>query len=252
MEECKRRHEEKGARGKPLTLKPWHSALLLMRTLFPSTVREAGPDELPLKEGENSSKLGSKCVKGEWAGMPIYTLTLEERKTCPRSCLHLHDCYGNGMHMAWRYVINIMLLERIEAQVKELSARFPQGFIVRLHVLGDFATVSYAQFWLRLIQEYPALHVFGFTAHRRHTPIGRLLEAESARWDRFRLRFSDNPQSNRAAGVIYVTPGLMAPYGRHQDGLVCPVDSGDTEACGKCGLCWATNTAKDRILFIAH
>jgi hypothetical protein len=147
-----------------------------------------------------------------------------------------------------------LLLERIEAQVKDLSLRFPRGFIVRLHILGDFATVSYAQFWLRLIREYPALRVFGFTAHQRHTAIGRLLEAESVRWDRFRLRFSDNPQPERATAVIYVKPGLKGPSGNHDGGYVCPVDSSDKEMCGTCGYCWSDSPKlrDKRILFIAH
>lgn len=249
---CDRRHKEQPKRGKPITLAPDRYELLLMRTLFPSRIREAGPDELPLKRGNNSRKLGSKCVKGDWIGKPIYTLTLEERGTCPMSCHHLHDCYGNKMHWAWRYVINASLLERIEAQVKALSEKNPKGFIVRLHVLGDFATLSYTKFWLRLIDENPALHVFGFTAHQRHTAIGALIEAESAKWDRFRMRFSDNPEPKRATAVIYPEPYLVPPRGRVDAGLVCPVESDDTEACGTCGLCWSSAMRDTRILFIAH
>ncbi len=41
-------------------------------------------------------KLGKKVTKGIYKGYPIFTLTLEERKTCPRSCKHWNNCYGDG------------------------------------------------------------------------------------------------------------------------------------------------------------
>ena len=42
----------------------------------------------PLKWGHNSAKVGGRAIRGRWKNLPIYTLTLEERATCPRSCVN--------------------------------------------------------------------------------------------------------------------------------------------------------------------
>jgi hypothetical protein len=55
--------------------------------MFPSRVFD--PDEVQrvLKDGHQSRKIGKFVTKGKMRGFPIFTLTLEERATCPRSCL---------------------------------------------------------------------------------------------------------------------------------------------------------------------
>jgi len=57
--------------------------------------------ERALKASTNV-KLGKRVTKGKLAGFPILTLTLEERATCPASCIHYADCYGNNMMNATR------------------------------------------------------------------------------------------------------------------------------------------------------
>lgn len=60
-----------------------HTALEEARTIFPKSVTNAWDTDRLLVSGVNNAKLGGKIEKGEWAGFPIYHLTLEERATCP-------------------------------------------------------------------------------------------------------------------------------------------------------------------------
>lgn len=52
-------------------------------------------DSFAMTYGANNPKTGKRITKGLWAGMPIYTLTLEERASCPSYCHMWRDCYGN-------------------------------------------------------------------------------------------------------------------------------------------------------------
>ena len=70
------------------------------RTIYTKSVKF--PDKL-LKQGKNNGKLGDKVTKGIFPhGLKMLSLTLEERKTCVRSCEHWGDCYGNNMPFAHR------------------------------------------------------------------------------------------------------------------------------------------------------
>jgi hypothetical protein len=66
------------------------------RSIFPSRVFD--PDEVGrvLKDGHQSRKIGKAVTKGPRRGWPIFTLTLEERATCPRTCKAWGFCYGNS------------------------------------------------------------------------------------------------------------------------------------------------------------
>lgn len=168
--------------------------------------------------------------------MPIYYLSLEERATCPRTCFHWRDCYGNKMRLAKRYVDGQDLRKAIARQLLDLSLRHPGGFVVRLHNLGDFQSIDYALWWLALLDQFPLMRIFGYTAHELGTPIGDLLwSASEHRWDRFAMRFSAGTPPERGA--------------LHDQGIVCPNITGKTQCCGTCGLCWQT---KRNIAFPSH
>src|SRR5438105_3919896 len=99
-----------------------HPAIMAGRTIYPTTVR-AGRDRWALKSGVNSRKIGGEILKGRWAGMPILTLTLEERKTCPTSCKLFRSCFGNKMHFADRVDAGPDLFWRLEREIPLLEAR---------------------------------------------------------------------------------------------------------------------------------
>jgi len=92
--------------GQSASLLPYnHPAVVAGRTVYPTTVcsprRDVG-GPCVLKSAANSRKIGGEILKGRWNGFPAYTLTLEERATCPTTCRHWRSCYGNKMQWAQR------------------------------------------------------------------------------------------------------------------------------------------------------
>jgi hypothetical protein len=238
-----RRHTRRGHQG-PLVLAPSHRAMIHDEPLFPNMVRSASNVDRVLKRGGHSRKLGSHFSKGEWRGLPIYSLSLPERLTCPASCRVRDRCYGNRMQVAPRFTVDRDLYRALRVELTNLASMFPGGFAIRLHALGDFASRTYLNFWIGQLRRLPQVHLFGFTAHTRDSEIGALIERESRRWDRFRIRFS------HARGQRSATTMLDPPWGRHAAGITCPADSDHSEhSCGSCGVCV---TSKTRIVFRLH
>lgn len=222
--------------GRGITLPAFHQSARGGRSMFPSRV--FAPDEVQrvLKSGHQSRKIGAFATKGPRKGWPIYTLTLEERNTCPRTCREWLTCYGNNMQAAERIEHGDELELALEAEVGALAQAHPGGFIVRLHVLGDFYSAAYVAFWRRMLAALPALNLFGFTAHDPASPIGRavaLLAADFG-WSRAAIRFSGAPHELRASRVIGA--------GEDDDAaILCPAQTGATDCCGTCTLCWQSD-----------
>jgi hypothetical protein len=216
------------------------------RTLYPHTVVKKIAAEPLLKHGQNSSKIGGLVLKGKWKGMPIYTLTLEERATCPTSCQHWRSCFGNKMQLAHRMNhLDPNFETQLVREVCSLGRKHPQGFVIRLHVLGDFFSVRYVQVWQALLEQVPGLRVFGYSARwQPEDPIAAaLVRLVMAQWERFSIRFSNAPADECA------TVSIEHPIQRPPDAVICPEQVGKTESCSTCGLCWQT---KRRIAFLQH
>lgn len=217
-----------------MTLKGNHAAIVEERTLFPTRVMDV--DHRVLKSGINQRKLGGRVVKGKWTGMPIYSLTLEERATCPKSCEHWFNCYGNHMYAAKRYRHGEELERELEIELAALAADHPQGFVVRLHILGDFYSVHYVCCWGRWLDRFPNLRVFGYTARDPNEPIGLALQnVRDVYPDRWWVRWSGRDNDT------WLSTG--------ETGITCPVQTGKTDCCGTCALCW---TAEMPIRFLVH
>lgn len=209
------------------------------RTLFPSRVY--APDEVArlLKDGQQSRKIGAVVEKGYRKGWPIFTLTLEERATCPKpqpdgtGCGEWASCYGNNMQAAERILHGPALIAGLRTELAELATRHPRGFMVRLHVLGDFWSVGYVEFWRQQLERLPALHLFGFTAHPPASEIGAAVTAmiDDTGWIRCAIRFSGAPGTMRASRVL-------APGDSDSQAVLCPAQTGGTECCATCALCW--------------
>lgn len=232
-----------------------HPALSAGRTIFPGAVQPVRVAKRLLISGVNNSKIGGSIEKGPWAGMPVYTLTLEERATCPTSCAVWADCYGNAMPWPKRWDhTDPEFLVRLEAEVTLLGYDHPDGFVVRLHVLGDFYSASYVYFWARMLARVRALRVYGYTA--RTVLDADPASARTARaiavladymWARFAVRTSSrNPDvADSRAIVVDADPD-------REDVIVCPAQTGATEACSTCGLCWSPNARGKTIAFLRH
>lgn len=230
------------AGGRGVSLSALHPAHHGARTIFGSRVY--APDEVGrvLKTGHQSRKIGKTVMKGARRGWPIFTLTLEERASCPRpqadgaGCREWASCYGNNMQAAERIEAGPALIAALEGEIAALAARHPGGFMVRLHVLGDFWSVEYVQFWGAMLRQWPMCALFGFTAHAPASPIGRAVAALALDfgWSRAAIRFSGAPHEVRAARVI--GPGEVDALA-----ILCPAQTGATECCATCALCWQSD-----------
>lgn len=241
------------------TLTKTQLAIATGRTIFRTTLKDTtqdtlGKSERVIKESTNV-KLGKRVTKGKLKGFKILTVTLEERKTCPRSCAHWSNCYGNNMPFATRYAANSDLESRMESELTELQKKNPKGFLVRLHILGDFYSVAYVDKWKKWLDSFPALHVYGYTANQpdasdvTESAIGQaVLSIQQQNPTRFAIRFSGNFERNQMTALSGDDSRAMqlADSGK---AFVCPVQTGKTASCGTCGLCW---TAEKPVVFLTH
>ena len=242
------------------------------RTIFQNRIKQAdrqtmAASELLIKKSTNV-KLGKRVTKGKWKGFPIFTLTLEERATCPRSCAHWADCYGNNMMYAFRYEAGPALETMLETELAELQRKHPNGFLVRLHILGDFYSVGYVAKWAKWLGMFPALHVYGYTANQPNASdkteraIGQaLLTLLDHCGERWAIRFSGNfDRSTMTANSADDSRAMDAV--NDKQAFLCPTqiskETGRYAAkgeetlvpdCGACGLCW---TASKPVVFITH
>lgn len=229
--------------GPRINLPAHHPAIRKATTFFPSQVKPASMMIRLLKSGVHSRKLGGTVTKGRWRGFPIYSLTLEERDTCPRSCAEWATCYGNNMPFAARILDDDTLARRLWGELASLNAEHPSGFVVRLHVLGDFYSVEYVDFWRQALADFPALNVFGFTARYAPDPIGvALMTLVGTHLDRFAIRFSGKMALGAMASEVIDTAGQAS-------GVLCPAESDPDRCCANCALCF---NSIHNISFIRH
>lgn len=229
-------------KGQRVEINQWHPAVRHGGTIYGQQVQPAGLAGRILKSGEHNRKIGRISVKGRWKGMAIYTLTLEERATCPRSCREWLSCYGNNMGHAPRVFDDGTLEIRLMGELAHLNALHPAGFIVRLHVLGDFYSVDYVGFWRRALVHFPALHLWGFTARQPSDPIGRaVLLMMQDNLERCSMRVS--------AGGLPELCSEVVDRAEQATGIVCPAELDPDRSCATCGLCW---TSERTITFLRH
>lgn len=227
-----------------MQLKPGHQALTKGRTVFLKTVIPPSQAKRLLQPASTNRKLGGgklRIEKGRWRGMPLYQLLLEERATCPSSCNQWDNCYGNNMYLAKR--INHRgpeLVRYLRHEVAALAKAAPGGFVIRLHVLGDFYSKAYVRFWHDALARHLSLRLFGYT-HRlpgQGDGIGEAIEAINST-DRCWIRFSDR------GGLMSANVGAATG----PEDIQCPEEVGKTKSCLTCGLCWQTRLP---IKFLTH
>lgn len=221
------------------TLSSTNKAVLKGTTIFLKSVKDPCDVKRILQPASSNSKLGKSSTiitKGSWKGMPLYSLSLEERSTCPRTCNQWNSCYGNNMPFANRIDHEATdFLKLLDSEIATLSLKHSIGFVIRLHVLGDFYSVGYVNFWLKALKKYTSLRIFGYTHRLKTSMIGsavqRLNQAGAF------IRWSD------AGG------NMSANCPPKTGDIVCPEQLGKTESCLTCGLCWSKVPS---IGFIGH
>lgn len=212
-------------------------------TIFEKTVKPASERKQILQSVDSNTKIGkggNVITRGIWRGMPMYSLTLEERKTCPSNCSQWDTCYGNNSPFRIRVAIDSTFYDKLEAELAKLNEKHKQGFVVRLHVLGDFPDKDYVLFWEFQIMRFANLHLFGYTHHKKTSDIGYQIHLMNY-WhlDRSKIRFSDSTVEFRAN---------VEPEGK-ATGIICPEQTGKTKSCLTCGLCWGIDKP---ITFLQH
>lgn len=222
----------------------------MTRTKYPSRVYDPGSPLLHrvLGLGENNRKLGRTVAKGRFKGYTIRTLSLEERVTCPTSCGHWIDCYGNNMPWAKRIDHKgDMFLPRLEAELDHAVETAKVGVLVRLHVLGDFYSDEYVEFWRRMLNKHPTLAAWGYTAYRWGTgPVYQALVMMAQDFEgtgRWSIRTSN-------FGAVWGTESIKSEEEwRRGTSFICPEQTGKTKSCATCGACWST---PKNVAFIDH
>lgn len=216
------------------------------RTKFPRSVKPTSAMKNLLVSGHSNVKIGRDVRKGKHRGYWIYTLSLEERKTCPSSCQHWQSCYGNNMPFAKRIDhTDPTFLPRLKAEIAALCAvRGRVGVLVRLHALGDFYSAEYVKFWDRMLRLNPTLAIYGYTARNNEDDIGPAVFRLRNKWGfRAMIRSSNGARHNMA------TVSIGSAESRPKNAFICPEQTGNTRACATCGACWSTSK---NVAFLEH
>jgi hypothetical protein len=132
---------ERKQEPKQLAFDARHPAFIEGRSIFSRKgVRKPADIKNLLVSGHSNVKIGNDVRVGLFKGYRIFTLTLQERATCPRSCLNWTTCYGNNMPYASRvdHTDKVEFERRLETEVETLLRKPWPGILVRLHALGDF------------------------------------------------------------------------------------------------------------------
>lgn len=204
------------------------------RTKFSKSVKRTGDQKHLLVSGHSNVKIGRDVRKGKLRGYWIYTLSLEERATCPSSCKHWRTCYGNNMPFAKRIDhTDPEFLPALEKEIVQLCSK-RIGILIRLHALGDFFSAEYVAFWERMLREHANLALYGYTA-RNSGSIKWAIDALYAEFkDRALIRFSDG-------GFPYKsTVSIGGEASCPPNAFICPEQTGKTKCCATCGACWST------------
>ena len=210
------------------------------QSIYQKSLRD--PKEGLLKKGSSNKKLGFKITSHKWKGKRLYSLTLEERTTCPTSCHHWDDCYGNNMPFAHRFKTpNIDLF--LEREIESLMQKHKEGIVIRLHVLGDFFHVEYVLFWQEMLLKHPKLAIFGYTAREEDSHIGKAIMFLNMRFsERCVIRSSRSEEENNFWSYA-------AEESFEGSSFVCPEQTDKVKDCASCGLCWTT---KKTVKFLSH
>ena len=211
-------------------------------TIYQKSIKS--PSEFTLlKKGSSNKKLGFNIKSKKWNGSKLYSLTLVERETCPKTCHHWEDCYGNNMPFAHRFSTE-GLIPKLRQEVETLLAKNPNGITIRLHVLGDFYSVEYVRFWEAMLLFNENLTLFGYTANLPSSEIGKAIWLMNIRFsERCVIRYSHNAESTML-GEWYA-----AEESFEGSSFTCPEQTGKVKSCADCGLCWTTQKT---VKFLSH
>ena len=225
-------------------------------TIYPKTVHTINSIDdyrsygYQLLKQSNNKKLGKKIKKGVYKDRPLYSLSLCEREMgCPKTCLHWNSCYGNNMPFAHRFRTDddITFTSILKNEIINLLKKHKQGIHIRLHVLGDFFSNYYIDFWRSILFNNEKVSIYGYTAHKPTSEFGKQIKhvIDKMSFERFAIRFS-NSNVNLSANSTEYKPRVIGQL----KGLICPEQDNKVDSCSNCALCW--NDKAQQILFKTH
>lgn len=214
-------------------------------TRFPTRVLPISAMGSILVSGHSNVKIGRDVRKGRLRGYRIFTLSLEERATCPTSCEHWRSCYGNAMPFAKRVDHrDPAFLPALAEEIDMLMRKPWPGVLIRLHALGDFYSVEYVDFWRDMLIEHQNLALYGYTARNNEDDIGPAIFALRRDFGlRAMIRSSNGARHNLATVSIKTETDCPA------SAFVCPEQTGKTRCCATCAACWSTTK---NVAFLEH
>lgn len=232
--------------------KKLENAVVNNRSLFQKVIKNVTPSSKVLKPARQNKKLGNGhdiIRKGKLKGAALYSLTLEERATCPRDCHHYTDCYMNNVPFATRYNPGIDLENKIVQEVNDLTSLYSK-LMVRLHVGGDFYSPEYVKLWANLVDKHPNLYLFGYTAWTSGPIYEAIKEHLLNKSSKVSIRFSvDTTRYNDVVKDLLPKPTFAVSQLFNGPAIVCPEMQSKTDSCLSCALCW---TIDKNIKFLNH
>ena len=221
---------------------------MLTTTMYKKSIFELDIYQFKILKPSTNKKLGKKVLKGKYKDYKFVTLTLVERETCPKDCIHWDDCYGNNMPFAHRFSAEDqnLLQKRI---YNELLNSTNKLLLIRLHVLGDFFNVKYVKFWSIMLNTFKNIAIYGYTANNINSnfKISRDIAKEIIKLNynkHSHIRFSNDLTNNFSANSYDIVKPVKGKS------ILCPVQENKTANCGTCGLCWNQNSQS--IIFKTH
>ena len=221
---------------------------MLTTTIYKKNIFELDNYQFKILKPSTNKKLGKKVLKGKYKDYKFVTLTLVERETCPKDCIHWDDCYGNNMPFAHRFSAEDqnLLQKRI---YEDLLNSSNQLLLIRLHILGDFFNVKYVKFWSIMLNTFKNIAIYGYTANNINSKIAlsRDIAKEIIKLNRSEdshIRFSNDLTNSFSANSYDVVKPVKG------ESILCPVQEDKTANCGTCGLCW--NQKNQSIIFKTH
>ena len=223
---------------------------MLITTIYKKNIHDLNNYEFKVLKPSTNKKLGKKVLKGKFKDYKFLTLTLVERETCPKDCFHWETCYGNNMPFAHRMSAKDeqLLKNRIYDDIKNLNGK---KALIRLHILGDFFSVSYVMFWDMILKDFPNIAIYGYTANNINSKYkdsrsiaSTISFLTSIHKERFAIRFSNDLKNLFSANSFDVVKPKKG------ESILCPVQEDKTPNCGTCALCWESTNRQ--IIFKTH
>jgi hypothetical protein len=178
-----------------------------------------------------------RWVAGRWRGMWMFTVYLEELATClsnacPPEVKRL--CFAHWVPFAVRWTWCPTFFPALDYNLEEAQHEFREGFTVDLHSSGDFPDLEYLEDWIERLDRFPALHLWGNTAHRRESEIGWEIDCLNRTMrDRVAIHFSGE-SGDMSSRILGVTIEPAAATGL----FMCPANERHPKAnCANCAFC---------------